>query len=534
MSSLNDEILKAAQVTLKSGAILTIGRIISTLISFITMIFVIKFLGEEQFGLYGLVLIPINIIMLFRDWGVPPALTKYIAWLRTKKRIYEMEKLILSAFIFVIFTSACLTILVCILAKPIAVFYRKPEVAQLIKVVSLVLLAGALYNVAWNVFLGFEDTKYNVAMLIVNSAVKGGLALALVLLGYGVFGAIIGYVIGYFAAGFLGIVFIPREILKYKEFSYEPPVPNEELNWKSTLSILLGFGFPLAVASIVSGFGNQFYSFLAGRYCSKWDFGNYSAANMLLSPLPVLTMPILTVMFPAYSKIDGVKERDLLDAAFKLAVKYIALLIVPVTALIIGLSDPLKTVIFGSSFPDASFYLMLLAAIYLFTPLGYLSFGPLLRGQGRTKIILMSNLLSLMIGIPVSLILIPSLGIIGLILTNIVARIAIVAFNSVIVKMEFKVGIELASSIRILLAGVSSVFTAYFLQMLINSYAIVELLIGGLAGLSVYVVIILVSGALTMEDIHNLRVIFRGIRPIRRVLKPHAKKIEEILKKVLE
>jgi len=94
--------------------------------------------------------------------------------------------------------------------------------------------------------------------------------------------------------------------------------------------------------------------------------------------------------------------------------------------------------------------------------------------------------------------------------------------------------VDFASSVKILLAGVFTVFASYFLQLWIVSYPVVELLVAGLVGFGVYVLFILVSGALTMEDVHNLKVIFRGIRPLRRVLKPHARRIEEILRKVLE
>ena len=524
-----DEVLKSAQTTVRSGTILTIGQVLSTLISFLTMLFVIKLLGEEQYGLYALVLVPISMVMLFCGLGVPPALTKYVAWFRARNRVYELKKILVSGFIFICLTGTILTIVTYILADPIAMFYQKPETAPLIKMVSLVLFAGAIYRVAWNTFLGLEKTKYNAAMLVTNAIIKGGLALTLVLLGYGVFGAILGYLAGYFASAALGIIFVPREISKY-----EGDNVGGSLAWRDSLSLLLSFGFPLAMVNVIGGFGRQFYNFLAGKYCSKWDFGNYNVAVSLLVPLPVLTTPIMAVMFPAYSKIDGIREKELLDSAFKLAVKYTALLIVPVAALIIGLSEPLKSIIFGERFPDAPQYLMLLAIVYLFTPLGYLNFGPLLRGQGRTKIILCNSLLGLSVGIPTSLVLIPLFGIVGLIFTNIIVTVVMIIFNSVIVRVKLGVTVDFASSVKILLAGVFTVFVSYFLQLWIVSYPVVELLVAGLVGFGVYVLFILVSGALTMEDVHNLKVIFRGIRPLRRVLKPHARRIEEILRKVLE
>ena len=531
---MDDEVLRGAQVTAKSGAILTIGQILSTLISFVTLIFVIRLLGEEQYGLYGLVLVPVSMIMLFCGWGVPPALTKYVAWFRSRNCIHEIKKLIISAFIFVAFVGIILTTVTYILAKPIAMFYQKPETFSLIRIVSFTLIVGGIYRVTWNIFLGFEDTKYNAAMLVTNAAMKGGLALILVLLGYGVFGAILGYIMGYFASAILGVIFIPREISKYERRINTSPISSNNLGWKDALGLLLGFGFPLAITNAVAGFGRQLYNFLAGRYCSKWDFGNYNAATTLLVPLPVLAMPISMVMFPAYSKIDGVREKTLLDSAFKLAVKYVALLIVPVAALIIGLSEPLKTAIFGDGFPDASFYLMLLAIVYLYTPIGYLNFGPLLKGQGYTKIVMVGGLIGLMVGVPVSFLLIPMLGIVGLILTNITATTTMIIFYLIIIKRKLGISVNWSSSVKILLAGIVTIFSVYFLQMWINSYPIVELLVGGFLGLGIYILVVLVTRALTMEDIHNLKIIFGSIRPLKRVLKPHAKKIEEILRKVLE
>ncbi|MCD6514926.1 MAG: oligosaccharide flippase family protein [Candidatus Odinarchaeota archaeon] len=532
---MDEEILRSARITVKSGATLALGRMISTIISFVTIVFVIRFLGEEQYGLYGLALVPISMVALFRDWGIPQALTKYIAEFKAKNNLNKAKKLVTSALLFVIFTSILLTVITFILATPIATFYRKPEVASLIRIVSLVLLAEAIYKVAWNIFLGLEDTKYNVTMLVLFSTIKGGLALSLVLMGFGVLGAIIGYVIGYFASAILGIILVFRKIPKYEEKPHKALSSAEgESSWKNTLAILLSFGLPLAIANTITGFGNQFYNLLAGRYCSKWDFGNYGAAATLLTPLPVLALPISAVMFPAYSKIDGIRENKLLGSVFKLSVKYVSLLIVPVTVLIMGLSEPLNAVIFNSGFPDAPLYLTLLASIYLSTVIGYLNAGSLLRGQGLTKTVLIVNCIGLLIGIPISLFIIPLLGIVGLIFTNIAVIYVIMGSYLVFIKRKFGFSIEWKCSIKILLAGLCAGFTAYLLQKLLNSYPVVELILGGFAGLGVYFLLVLVSGAVTMEDIQNLKAIFRGIHPLRRVLKPYAKKIEVILERILE
>lgn len=531
---MDDEILRSARITARSGVILTVGRAFSTLISLVMMIFVIRFLGEELYGLYRLVLVPISMAMLFRGLGTPSAITRYIAWFKARNRIYELKKIIISGFLFVCLIGAILTVVTYILADAIAMFYRKPETAPLIKVASLTLFFIAIHSASWNVFLGFEDTKYNAAMLVANAIIKGSLSLILVLLGYGAFGAVLGFLAGYFVSAALGIILILKKISMYEDIMDTSLNVNRNFGWKNALGLLLGFGFPLAVVNMISGFGGQFYNFLAGKYCSKWDFGNYGAATTLLAPLPVLALPISAIMFPAYSKIDGAKEKRLLNSVFRLAVKYVSLLIVPLAALTIGLSEPLKVVIFGDRFPDASLYLMLLASIYLYTGIGYLNVDSLLKGQGCTKTIMIAHLIGLTIGIPISFLLIPLFGIKGLIFTKLVIITVLIIFYLIVIKKQLGISIDWKYSVKILLAGIFTSFFTYFLQTQINSYPIVKLLIGGLAGLSVYIITVLITRALTMEDIRNLKVIFGSIRLLKCVLKPHAEKIEEILKKILE
>ena len=83
---------------------LFVGRIISTLLLAIGTIIVGLYIQEGDYGLYTIALVPAATLLLFQDWGVGPALTKYCANYRTSGKEKELRSLILSGVIF-----ACVT-----------------------------------------------------------------------------------------------------------------------------------------------------------------------------------------------------------------------------------------------------------------------------------------------------------------------------------------------------------------------------------------------------------------------------------------
>ena len=94
----------------------------------------------------------------------------------------------------------------------------------------------------------------------------------------------------------------------------------------------------------------------------------------------------------------------------------------PATALVIVLSQPAIFTLFGENYAEAPLYLSLYAMIYLYSAFGSLSIGALINSQGQTKANLKLTLATLATALPLSIILIPTYGIIGLIITTLISR----------------------------------------------------------------------------------------------------------------
>ena len=156
-----------------------------------------------------------------------------------------------------------------------------------------------------------------------------------------------------------------------------------------------------------------------------------------------------------------------------------ALITVPVTTALMVLSDQLVQIIYGNSYQFAPFFLKLSIIKFLFVGLGNLSVGNLLKGQGKTKINFLTNLVNLCIGVPLGLLLIPRFGIVGLLLTSIIASKPGLGYALWWVKKNFGFTINWLASAKIYLsAGIASLATSRLLASL-NTGDRVDVFLGG-------------------------------------------------------
>jgi len=277
--------------------------------------------------------------------------------------------------------------------------------------------------------------------------------------------------------------------------------------------MLLDYGYPLFLSTLLSGALSRFYDFLMAVYVAASIVGNYQAALNFSVLIAFLTMPMATVLFPLFSKLD-IKENHMLRLVFQNSVKYSALVAVPVTMALMVLSGKLVRIIYGNSYMSAPFFLRLYIVNFLFVGLGKIVAMNLLKGQGKTKVIFLMELIQLCMGLPLCLILIPRFGIFGLLLTAFIAAKPRLFFALWWIKRNFGFTLNWIASAKIFLsAGLASLATLLILASLDNG-GLVELFLGGGLFLLIYSLLVPLMGVLDGSDIKNLRNIMSGLGPL--------------------
>jgi len=492
---------------------LFLGKVLSTLILAAGSIIVGIFISETDYGLYAIALIPASTMLLFQSWGISSAMIKYCAHYRATNQKQNLRQLIVAGLTFEVAGGLALTAISLITANFIAsTIFGQPDSAFLIALASLVILSTSLIAPAQSIFVGFERMDLN-GFTMVCQAVTYFMCPLLVYLGYGALGAILGYTFSLVATGIIAII-----MLYFVIFRKLDPDKNSKSSLSQTLKPLLHYGFPLAIASILGGILLQFYNFMMGSFCDLAMIGHYRIATNFAVLLAFFTIPISTVLFPAFSKLNASKEPQLLKTVFTSSVKYTALLLIPATLALMVLSQPIVSTIYAGKWSYAPFFLTLYVISNLFAILGNLSLGNLLIGLGETKMWMQLNILTLCIGVPLSFILIPTLEIVGVIICIVVAGIPSMFIGLNWIWKRYGTKADFTSSTKIFIASIIAALTTYLFLNVFTAVAWVTLSAGVILFLAVYLIAAPVIGAINQTDINNLRSMFSGLGVLSKLL----------------
>jgi stage V sporulation protein B len=509
-----EKAFKMGKVSASGSFHLFVGQTISTIILAIGSIILARFMAPAEYGVYTIALIPSVTISMFHDWGITPAMTKYIAQYKAMSKDENIHDIIAAGITFQIAIGLVLSLLSLFLANFIATtFFHRPETALLISIASVAIVSTSLLTASQSNFTGFERMKFTSFTLICQSIMKSTVAPLLVLVGYGALGAVLGYTFSFLVAGIIAVTILYFQI--FRNLKKSNPHRTEKIK---TLKTMLSYGMPLSISTILGSFLIQFYAFLMAIYCSDIMIGNYQIAANFAMLLTFFTFPIATVLFPAFSKLDSKSEAHLLRTVFASAVKYAALFLVPATMAIIVLSEPMVSTLFGQKWVHAPCFLTLYVIQNLFVLFGYLIISNFLAGVGETKILLKLSLLNLSLGIPLAFILIPTYSIVGVILGTLFATIPGMFLSLYWLWKHYNAKPDFKISAKIFLASTVAAIITYFPLNILGTTALIKLVIGGTIFLTVYILAAPIIGAISQKDTQTLRTMFSDLGVISKLI----------------
>jgi stage V sporulation protein B len=511
---------------------LLIGVVGSTVILAVGTLILATLLSPEGVGLYGMALIPFTMISFFRDWGINNALIQKIASLKAQGKPEEIHDVIVSGIVFEIITGAALAVVCFGLAWPLAYILSPADVSELsvyIELSALAVFTGALISAAGGIFVGFERMKLNSFAQIFQAVIKTALGPLLIILGFGVFGAVFAAVVSLVATGIVCILLVYFYLFR--------PLKRSKVgrcDIKKTLKPMISFGLPLTVSNVVIGVLPQFFTFVMAAYAGTWMMGNYFAGTYFAVILTFVSFPIQTVLFPMFSKVNPNTEPKLVKTVFASSIKYTALLLVPATLLLITLAEPLVNTLFPAEgilqslfvanaapkYPFAPMFLILSILVDLLVLIGNISLVVFQSGVGQTRQVMKQSILSLAVGLPLAYGLVayfaeiggPALAVVGGIIGAMIANFPGMFWGLSWIWRKYGVKADFVSSAKIFLASlIASGATYLLISVLSIAYWVISLIVGAVVFLLVFLTTAPVIGAVNQMDIDNFRTMFSGL-----------------------
>jgi O-antigen/teichoic acid export membrane protein len=274
------------------------------------------------------------------------------------------------------------------------------------------------------------------------------------------------------------------------------------LGASGALRLILGFGLPLYVGSLVGGGLSQVYNTLMATFVPTDLIGNYSAAANFGVLVSFFTLPIGLTLFPLFSRMG--RGDPMLGPLFQNAVRYVTMVVTPIAACLIIVSQPMTGIVYGGGYPYASLYLSLYLVLQLFEGLGGTTLGNLVAGLGESRVIFYNNVINLLVGVPLGFILIPRYQVVGLIATMIIAPRVSLIYVLVWLRRNTGLGVDWGASARVYLAAAAASAVGILELTLLQLSGWAALLVCSASFFAVYLAALPLSGALHGSDVRLL------------------------------
>jgi O-antigen/teichoic acid export membrane protein len=365
-----------------------------------------------------------TLIMMFiilSGLGLPSSATRFISTYigaGQKDRAAGLYPLVL---FMTIFLSAAFSILLFLISPSLSILlFHNTEYTQLIQLTSVDVFLYSVINTAIFLLYASKDFRKIALISIFNSLLKYSLSFILLISGLGLYGIILGLIVGDAIALCLFI------------YSLMPNIRGQK-GWLrssfSELRPLLKFSFPLYGSTILNFLSSRVDVYLLMLLSTLYAVGIYSPAVYIANTFLVLLVAMDQALLPATARTFGKSGTISFKYSARYASHYLFLFYFPLGFAIAASAPALITIIMGDQFEESYIPFSLVVIAITLTSLGVV-FNNLIRSAGHSEALLKAELISLTVQIPISVVTIPLLGIIGAALGRVFARFVYFVYSS--------------------------------------------------------------------------------------------------------
>jgi O-antigen/teichoic acid export membrane protein len=361
--------------------------------------------------------------------------------------------------------------------------------------------------------VGLDKSQYNALITNVQALAKTTISITLVLLGFSVTSAVIGYSTSYVVAAVAGTALLYLLLRQNRDRTKTA----ESLT--SELKTLMHYGTPLYVSILLTGPIPFYQNLILANYTTDADIGNYKAAANFATLITVFSIPITTTLLPAFSKI-GSSATQKTRMFFKLANKYTTLIMIPVTTLVILYSTEIVKIIYGSTCQFAPLFLSVHSLLYFLVGLGYLTLASFYNGPGETRTNLIISLITFLTLATLSPTLTQTYGVQGLVAAFLIASTAGTTYATHKARRKFQIEFDTPSLLKTYLVSAISGIPPLLMTHFVHLPETVNLAIGVLTYLSIYITLAPLTKIITPSELQTITNITKRIRPLGFITKP--------------
>jgi stage V sporulation protein B len=399
-------LLRNSALNFADGAV-TLGA------ALIVSVILARQLGADGFGIYALTMTLVIFVLVLARQGISSTVRRYVAELDGKRDLATASIVLGRALRLGIASGLIATLALALAALPLAIFFRRPELRSDVLIGAAMLLPMLIVGILRAVMGGLQRYRNLVTVNLITSPLWV-VACAVAVLRGGRVPAVLSISL---AIELINVVILGAMSLRYVGINWRTPLP---ANLRSRVR-----RYNLALAALIvlnAVVWERSEILFLGRFHDAAQVSFYAVPFALTERVvDLLPGAILGVLLPGLSFVQGGSDPSRFSAVFSNALRYLAMLTLPICLFGIPLAPAVIRLLYGPQFGDAVIVLQILLVSIVFGVLGQASRSALL-GMERQGFLLKSGVVAALASLALDFALIPRWGAIGAAIANTVVQ----------------------------------------------------------------------------------------------------------------
>jgi O-antigen/teichoic acid export membrane protein len=435
-------------------------------IQFVIGLLLARLLTPSDYGIFGLLAIFMAISQTIIDSGFSKALIQ-------KRDRTETD--FSTTFFFNIVVGVICYLALFVASPYIASFFNEPILRDILPFLAINLFLNSLVVVPVAKLSIRVDFKTLSKASVISTATSGTLGIILAYNDAGVYALVVQSV----SYSFINVLLL-WYLLRW--------IPQRKFSWKS-FKTLFTYGGNVLVASIISTIYDNINTLVIGKFYTPKDLGYFTRGQQFPSLLSTnLTSIVQRVTFPILSKIQDDDNR--LSSVYRDYIKMSSLVIFFLLIFLGSIAKPLIILLLTETWADAVIYLQVFCYALMFDHISAINLN-LLYVKGKTNLVLRLEVIKKSIAFFILLVSIP-FGVFAICFSKVVYCQIAIYINTYYTGKLLSLGYikQLKDYIPYFFIAHMACLPSWFLQYADDLHPILQILVGGILAITLYVIIL--------------------------------------------
>ena len=455
-------------------------------------LFLVRYLGPDDYGVYALALSVAGVLALPADFGVTRSAARFIA--ERRGNLAEVTAVLRHGIRLKSIGAAVVAVALILLSGPIADAFGAPSLKTALWIVALAMIVQGFMYFFTTTFEAIGRNSVGFRLTFVESAVEFCAALGLVLAGAGVNGALGGRAIGYGFGTALGAILLLRIIDR------RDGILATSRTALTARRIARYAGTILVIDTAFAVFG-YIDVLLIGAFLDPAAAGSFSAPLQIITLTGFVALALAGAVGPRLARGEGqVPDTSSFSLAIRLVLGFQLMLIPP----LVVWTTPIVDLLLGPDYGASVDVLRALAPYVLLASLGPLfSLSVNYLGEARSRIPIAIGAVA--INALIDVILIPRIGIVAGAIGTDVAFLFFVVGHGVILRRLIDLPLAPLGQTLARASLAALAMSAVLFAFGTGKLGAAELILGAILALITYFGVLMATGELTPSQLRSAR-----------------------------